>query len=136
VTYRTGYNILNATNIPFSACCVTEHLVQKYQISEPPIGHNNKYSQPSVLKPNSNAFPTIGRGLGPGILSDNIIIGRILARRCKYRTTAPSTIQLSATVSILTRNNTNCASQNYYQNCGRVRSGGDRCALRREALKK
>lgn len=44
VPYGTGDNILNATNSPFSICCVAEHLVQDYKISEPTIGHNNKYS--------------------------------------------------------------------------------------------
>ena len=44
VSYGTGDNILNATNIPFSICCVAEHLVKEYKISEPTVGHNNKYS--------------------------------------------------------------------------------------------
>jgi len=36
-------NILNATNSPCSICCVAEHLLQEYEISEPTTGDNNKY---------------------------------------------------------------------------------------------
>jgi len=70
-----------------------------------------------------------GRSFGPGILSDSFIIGRNLSRRCRNRTTAPSTVQLSATVSIVTGSNANCASQNYDQNSGQVRRGCERSAV-------
>ena len=44
VPYGTAHNSMNAIIIPFSSCCFSEHLAQRYQISEPAVGHNNEYN--------------------------------------------------------------------------------------------